>query len=191
MKIKVIRIFFGAYLAICITYGALRTVIMPPVTDDNVNSPESIEETAETVMLETEEPGSTTTGLTEESTAASEEESDDDNSFERRRRNRWDSEDDEDIEIATHETETTTTVTEPSQTQEETETEQDEDDKKKQTETSAAKASVPTLEDYLRKLRCGGCGHNCSLLNPRCMRGARKESQAETEYYELYGQSST
>ena len=191
MKIKAIRIFFGAYLAICITYGALRTVIMPLVTDDNVNSPESIEETAETVMLETEETGSTTTGLTEESTAASEEESDDDNSFERRRRNRWDSEDDEDIEIATHETETTTTVTEPSQTQEETETEQDEDDKKKQTETSASKASVPTLEDYLRKLRCGGCGRNCSLLNPRCMRGARKESQAETEYYELYGQSST
>ena len=159
MKIKVIRIFFGAYLAICITYGALRTVIMPSVTDDNVNSPESKEETAETLMLETEETGSTTTGLTEKSTAASEEESDDDNSFERRRRNRWDSEDDEDIEIATHETETTTTV--------------------------------PTLEDYLRKLRCGGCGNNCSLLNPSCMRGARKESQAETYYYELYGQSST
>ena len=65
MKIRVIRIFFGAYLAICITYGALRTVIMPPVTDDNVNSPKSIEETAETVMLETEETGSTTTGLTQ------------------------------------------------------------------------------------------------------------------------------
>ena len=192
MKIKVIRTFFGAYLAICITYGALRTVIMPSVKDDNVTSPGSIEETTETVMYETEETGSTMTESTEESTAASKEEFDDDSSFEKRRRRKsWESEDDEETDITTRETETTTTVTEPSQTQKETEAEQEEDDKKKQTETTAAKASVPTLDDYLKKLRCGGCGRNCSLINPRCMRGARKESQAETEYYELYGQSAT
>lgn len=183
MKIKVIRTFFGAYLAICITYGALRTVIMPSVKDDNVTSPESIEETTEPVMYETEETVSTTTEPTEEF--------DDDSFFDGRRRNSWDSEDDEETEVTTRETEAPTTTAEPPQTQKETEEEEDEEDEEKQTETTSAKASVPTLDDYLRKLRCGGCGRNCSLINPRCMRGARKESQAETEYYELYGQSAT
>ena len=46
---------------------------------------------------------------------------------------------------------------------------------------------VPTLEEYLQKLRCSGCRHNCSLLSPRCMNGARKASQAESEYYSMYG----
>ncbi len=45
----------------------------------------------------------------------------------------------------------------------------------------------PTLEDFLRGLRCSGCRHNCSLLSPRCMNGARKASQAESEYYQTYG----
>ena len=114
-----------------------------------------------------------------------------DSFFDGRRRNSWDSEDDEETEVTTRETEAPTTTAEPPQTQKETEEEEDEEDEKKQTETTSAKASVPTLDDYLRKLRCGGCGRNCSLINPRCMRGARKESQAETEYYELYGQSAT
>ena len=46
---------------------------------------------------------------------------------------------------------------------------------------------VPSLEEYLSGLRCGGCGRGCSLLNPRCMRGARKQSSAESEYYNIYG----
>ncbi len=45
----------------------------------------------------------------------------------------------------------------------------------------------PTLEEFLRGLRCSGCRHNCSLLSPRCMNGARKVSQAESEYYQTYG----
>ena len=45
----------------------------------------------------------------------------------------------------------------------------------------------PTLEEFLSGLRCSGCRHNCSLLSPRCMNGARKASQAESEYYETYG----
>ena len=44
----------------------------------------------------------------------------------------------------------------------------------------------PTLEDFLRGLRCSGCRHNCSLLSPRCMNGARKASQAESQYNEMY-----
>lgn len=45
----------------------------------------------------------------------------------------------------------------------------------------------PSLSEYLRGLRCSGCRHNCSLLSPRCMNGSRKASQAESAYYEIYG----
>ena len=44
----------------------------------------------------------------------------------------------------------------------------------------------PTLEEFLRGLRCSGCRHNCTLFSPRCMNGARKASQAESQYYQLY-----
>lgn len=45
----------------------------------------------------------------------------------------------------------------------------------------------PSLADYLSGLRCSGCRHNCTLLSPRCMNGARKASQAESAYYATYG----
>jgi hypothetical protein len=46
--------------------------------------------------------------------------------------------------------------------------------------------TVPTLSEFLSQLRCGGCGRNCSLLNPRCGTGASKAQQAQTEYYATY-----
>ena len=76
-----------------------------------------------------------------------------------------------------------TTVPELQPEESETEKKEDETQIEKQTEAS----DTPTLEEYLSKLRCGGCGHNCSLANPRCMRGARKQSSAKSEYSELYG----
>lgn len=47
---------------------------------------------------------------------------------------------------------------------------------------------VPTLEEYLSELYCSGCGRGCSLLNPRCGKGAEQAAQAEAEYYQLYGE---
>ena len=47
--------------------------------------------------------------------------------------------------------------------------------------------NIPTLEEFLKNLRCSGCRHNCFLFSPRCMNGARKASQAESEYHEMYG----
>ena len=44
----------------------------------------------------------------------------------------------------------------------------------------------PTLEEFLKSLRCSGCRHNCTLFSPRCMNGARKASQAQSQYYEMY-----
>ncbi len=46
---------------------------------------------------------------------------------------------------------------------------------------------IPSLEEFLKNLRCSGCRHNCSLFSPRCMNGARKASQAQSEYHEMYG----
>jgi len=84
--------------------------------------------------------------------------------------------------------ETSAPVITPAPTQEEEpESEEEGEDKEKQ-EDASEPAAIPTLEDYLRGLHCGGCGRNCFLLNPHCMRGARKESQAESAYYELYGE---
>ena len=45
----------------------------------------------------------------------------------------------------------------------------------------------PSLEEFLKILRCSGCRHNCTLFSPRCMNGARKASQAQSQYYEIYG----
>ncbi|MCI7814020.1 MAG: hypothetical protein MR543_10160 [Robinsoniella sp.] len=45
---------------------------------------------------------------------------------------------------------------------------------------------TPSLEEYLSKLRCGGCGRNCTLLNPRCHNGNRKAVAAQEQYYATY-----
>ncbi len=65
----------------------------------------------------------------------------------------------------------------------------EEGEDEKQTEDASEPAAIPTLEEYLKNLHCGGCGRNCFLINPRCMRGARKESQAESAYFEQYGEN--
>lgn len=41
---------------------------------------------------------------------------------------------------------------------------------------------VLSLSEFLSQLRCGGCGKNCSLLNPRCGVGNQKAQQIATEY---------
>ena len=78
-------------------------------------------------------------------------------------------------------------------------TEEEEDKKKKSEEqqkssdseqNSSASGDPPSLNQFLSALRCGGCGHNCSLLNPRCMRGRSKAERAQTEYAQTYGSDS-
>lgn len=45
---------------------------------------------------------------------------------------------------------------------------------------------VPSLSEFLSQFRCGGCGKNCSLVNPRCNVGSQKAQQAESEYDATY-----
>ena len=46
----------------------------------------------------------------------------------------------------------------------------------------------PSLEEFLKGLRCSGCRHNCTLFSPRCMNGARKAGSAQSQYYQIYGE---
>ena len=41
-----------------------------------------------------------------------------------------------------------------------------------------------SLEEYLKSLRCSGCGKHCLLTSPRCGKGERQASEATDEYYE-------
>ena len=45
---------------------------------------------------------------------------------------------------------------------------------------------IPSLEDYLSKLTCSGCGRRCLLTNLGCGRGKRYKEAAEQEYEEQY-----
>ena len=50
---------------------------------------------------------------------------------------------------------------------------------------------IPTLEDYLSKLFCTGCGRHCLLTNPECGRGRREQQEKVQEYNQLYGTNET
>lgn len=70
------------------------------------------------------------------------------------------------------------------------------DDKKEQTasennaytEPSVTETEIPSLNEFLGKLFCTGCHNRCSLLSPRCSTGRAQAVQAETKYYEEYGE---
>ena len=50
-----------------------------------------------------------------------------------------------------------------------------------------ASGNPPSLSAFLSGMRCGGCRHNCSLLNPRCRKGKTKQQNATVQYQETYG----
>ena len=54
---------------------------------------------------------------------------------------------------------------------------------------AAPAPEVPSLEEYLSQLHCGGCGRNCWLSDPRCRTGRRKAETETAVYYEEYGTS--
>lgn len=47
-------------------------------------------------------------------------------------------------------------------------------------------ADIPTLEEYLGKLVCTGCGRRCCLLSPQCGKGERQAAEAESDYNSTY-----
>lgn len=164
MRKKTIAAFAAVYISLCLTYGLINGINLPASTEDM------------TAVEYTNDYAPTTSSVTGSSAAETVQQSTSDGRKKKRSK-----------------TTTVTTLPESSEEEsvpEETVTEQTETPKQEEeeqiTETETPPA-VPTLDEYLSKLKCGGCGHGCSLLNPRCMRGARKQSSAESEYYSLYG----
>ena len=64
---------------------------------------------------------------------------------------------------------------------------QEEQDTGSTVQENKAADNPPTLNEFLSAFRCGGCRHNCSLLNPRCMKGRTKKQNATAQYQETYG----
>lgn len=63
--------------------------------------------------------------------------------------------------------------------------EENKEDKNTQ-DNSSTVTEQPTIEEYLSKLFCTGCGRHCPLTNPACSRGMSKQTQAVQEYNQMY-----
>ena len=63
--------------------------------------------------------------------------------------------------------------------------EDEEDNEESYIEETPAE-NIPSLDEYLSTLHCGGCGRNCYLSNPRCRTGRNKAGAEASSYYELY-----
>ena len=193
MRKKTIRAFLGVYLAICVTYGVVRGVTSPAVAEEVEPLSEPVPQTT-TEIVSTPEPvlellpePTETPAEENTTTSASDEVAYSGRSHGKHGGRGRSSTEMYDYAVPAVETAAPVSTPEPAQ-EEEPESEEEEEDKEEQADDASAPAAIPTLEDYLRGLHCGGCGRNCFLLNPHCMRGARKESQAESAYYELYGE---
>ena len=195
MRKKIIRTFLGVYLAICVTYGVVRGVTTPaiaedePVTDilpEQTTAEPVIEAKAEIEdMIETPTP---TPVLTPDVSASGEASYSGRRGRGRGRRGGSFEMGDQTGNASILEAQPQTATAETAR-EEEPQKEETEDEKETAQEDASTPAAVPTLQDYLKNLHCGGCGRNCFLLNPHCMRGARKEAQAESAYYEQYGEA--
>lgn len=65
------------------------------------------------------------------------------------------------------------------------------DEKEEDKNNSSIPTEQPTIEEYLSKLFCTGCGRHCPLTNPACSRGMSKQTQKVQEYNQTYGTNET
>ena len=164
MRKRSITIFLSVYAALCIAYGVGTSVIMPDNTEIiaavGQESSQISHLTSETSKTESSEPS------VESSVNSIDEISETESSIQN-----------EDRFISSEPELSFIESNEPEQSEEQIE----EDDGEEYAEEK------PSLEEFLKNLRCSGCRHNCTLFSPRCMNGARKASQAQSQYYEMYG----
>lgn len=195
MRKKTIKAMLRVYAALCLTYGALHGIDIPASSQTSEDLQKAETSASETHAAVTTVPETVTEKSTEETSAESR----------KHGRSTKTSADltEESTKLQTEtQTETTTqapeetytqppetTVTEAPETYIETEpeTEYTEEYTEEIEEIPEPQPYVPSLDEYLRGFTCSGCRHNCSLANPRCMNGARKASQAESDYYSIYG----
>ena len=171
MRTKIIRGFLGVYLAVCVTYGAVRSLTVaaaaketeagenpfPQTTAEIVSAPEP------ELIMEQETTATETSPYVANAGHS---------------KGKHGGRGGNSMPSVNEQTSAPTAAAEAES--------KDEDKEKSSGDDASEAPAAPTLEDYLKNLRCGGCGRNCPLLNPHCMRGARKEAQAESAYYQQY-----
>ncbi len=176
MRKRSITVFLSVYAALCIAYGVGSSVIMPDNSDiiaeisqensqtdfsENHTVTESSADNMESVIQKANEINSSENSA-ESSVNSSNESSETESSVQN----------DNEFNFP----EQSVINNEVQQSEEQIE----EDDGEEYAEEK------PSLEEFLKSLRCSGCRHNCTLFSPRCMNGARKASQAESQYYQTY-----
>ncbi|MBC3803303.1 hypothetical protein GH808_02440 [Acetobacterium fimetarium] len=165
MKIKIIKQFFAAFAAVCIIYGSVATTYTSykNVLAAQAEIPLAIAVKEETTAAAAETDASTATqtpATTTETSGTS--------------------------TAASTQTESVTAETPTVTKQEELVAVADTTTSAQSQAMAAAVPVVPTLNEFLSQLRCGGCGKNCSLASPRCATGSRKAQQAEAQYDATY-----
>ncbi len=184
MRKKSITAFVGVYAALCIGYGVAGRGLAKPgedaqavtsVREEDGQAATSVrEEDGQAVTSTAEQDGQAATSATEEAEQEAGEEPPANEAF----------------YISEHPSAAGSSVSDGEASakkvtgEAETFTVDDEEQEGEQIDEYAE--SKPTLEEYLGKLRCGGCRRNCLLLYPGCMNGARKASQAEAQYEQMY-----
>ena len=180
MRKRSITVFLSLYAALCIAYGVGSSVIMPYNSDiiaavGQESSPtsylksDSKDNISETSKTESSVQKSNELNSSEPSVESSVNSIDEISETESSIQN-------EDRFISSEPELSFIESNEPEQSEEQIE----EDDGDEYAEEKLS------LEEFLKSLRCSGCRHNCTLFSPRCMNGARKASQAQTQYYEMY-----
>lgn len=68
----------------------------------------------------------------------------------------------------------------------------DESNEDKNTQTNSSTVTdKPTIEEYLSKLFCTGCGRHCPLTNPACGKGMSRQTQEIQKYNQIYNTNET
>ncbi len=186
MRKKSITAFLCVYAALCISYCVASSAIVPD-NDDLIAVTESIqteEASSEKSSLSSKKETSSESSNTESSDISSgnditvpdtEKSSDSDTAL---------PEPEENNEVTIQDNaETEDSIESPEEIIQEYNNGQQYEEEIEEDSEDEIVEEKPTLEEFLRGLRCSGCRHNCTLLSPRCMNGARKASQAESQYY--------
>ena len=171
MKIKIIKQFFAAFAAVCIIYGSVATTYTSykNVLAAQADIPLAIASREETTTAAAETDASTATQATSSTQTPA-----------------TTTETSATSTAASTQTESVTAETPTTIKQEELAAAADTTTATQSQAVAAAVPVVPTLNEFLSQLRCGGCGKNCSLASPRCATGSRKAQQAEAQYVATY-----
>ena len=172
MRKKTIAAFAAVYITICLTYGTVSGLALSKVSDNG-----TVIAAEDSSQVQTAAPAASP--VTSEAPAETQQQTQTGRS---RKGKRSKTASGESRAVTEDNTQSGKEIQESAPDKQ---TQESEDETK--LEEPTAQPDIPSLEEYLGKMRCGGCGHGCSLLNPRCMRGARKQSTAKSEYSEMYG----